>query len=167
MPTPTSEDKTGLWKRVSQANTLKASGSASIALQLTTTARKAGFVDDERVDGDLTVYSRASFWTRVFEDLIILANSDECSLRDLNALQAEINGGKAGQFRVGSKGKVTKSGNGYQVPLAGATHAGMEVGDRPYVWRGTRDPHGLIVLSKRDQTRLIGDLFTLRTTQLE
>ena len=138
-------------------NSIKQSA-GGLALQIMEEARKAGLVV-ENTEGNAT--RRAEIYVYGFDDLLLLVDSENVAVSD----RAELVTAAAQDTRSihrGGLATVEIAGNGYQVQLPGCRDAGFSLGDTAPVSVGD----GVLVIHDGEESRLAGDLLTLRGEQV-
>jgi hypothetical protein len=121
-------------------------------------ARKAGLVV-ENTEGNAT--RRAEIYVYGFDDLLLLVDSENVAVSD----RAELVTAAAQDTRSihrGGLATVEIAGNGYQIQLPGCQDAGFRLGDTAPVSVGD----GVLVIHDGEESRLAGDLLTLRGEQV-
>ncbi len=146
-------------------NQIKASGADGVALQVTTPARAAGFVEEDNDEeasylADVRVYAFDHLLLVIDLGAVTTAHTTElvvAAARETNSIYRAMDA------------SVQIAGNGYQVQLPPAEDAGFREGDNA----PCRSAHGMLVVSKDDKTRaeidtarLAADLITIRNEQL-
>ena len=139
------------------ANRIKRSA-GGLALQITKPARQAGLVVE---DNDGTATRRAETRVYGFDGLVLVVDSENVSMSHRAELVATAAGDTESIHR-GGKATVEIAGNGYQIQLPGCREAGFEEGDTAPV----RSRDGILVIHDGRQSRLAGDLLTVRGAQV-
>ena len=138
-------------------NNIKRSA-GGLALQVTKPARQAELVVE---DSDGTATRRAEAHIYGFDGLLLVVDSENVAMNHRAELVAAAAGDTASIHR-GGKATVEIAGNGYQIQLPGCREAGFEVGDTAPV----RAKKGVLMIHDGRNSRLAGDLFTLRGEQV-
>lgn len=138
-------------------NSIKRSA-GGLALQVTKPARQAELVVE---DSDGTATRRAEAHIYGFDGLLLVVDSENVAMNHRAELVAAAAGDTASIHR-GGKATVEIAGNGYQIQLPGCREAGFEVGDTAPV----RAKKGVLMIHDGRNSRLAGDLFTLRGEQV-
>ena len=138
-------------------NSIKRSA-GGLALQVTKPARQAELVVE---DSDGTATRRAEAHIYGFDGLLLVVDSENVAMNHRAELVAAAAGDTASIHR-GGKATVEIAGNGYQIQLPGCREAGFEVGDTAPV----RAKKGVLMIHDGGNSRLAGDLFTLRGEQV-
>lgn len=138
-------------------NSIKRSA-GGLALQVTKPARQAELVVE---DSDGTATRRAEAYIYGFDGLLLVVDSENVAMNHRAELVAAAAGDTASIHR-GGKATVEIAGNGYQIQLPGCREAGFEVGDTAPV----RAKKGVLMIHDGRNSRLAGDLFTLRGEQV-
>ena len=138
-------------------NSIKRSA-GGLALQVTKPARQAELVVE---DSDSTATRRAEAHIYGFDGLLLVVDSENVAMNHRAELVAAAAGDTASIHR-GGKATVEIAGNGYQIQLPGCREAGFEVGDTAPV----RAKKGVLMIHDGGNSRLAGDLFTLRGEQV-
>ena len=138
-------------------NTIKKSA-GGLALQVTEEARKAGLVVE---DSEGTATRRAEVYVYGFDDLLLLIDSENVAVPHRAELVTAAAQDTSSIHR-GGVATVEIAGNGYQVQLPGCRDAGFRLGDTAPVSVGD----GVLVIHDGEESRLAGDLLTLRGEQV-
>ncbi len=138
-------------------NNIKRSA-GGLALQVTKPARQAELVVE---DSDGTATRRAEAHIYGFDGLLLVVDSENVAMNHRAELVAAAAGDTASIHR-GGRATVEIAGNGYQIQLPGCREAGFEVGDTAPV----RAKKGVLMIHDGGNSRLAGDLFTLRGEQV-
>ena len=138
-------------------NSIKRSA-GGLALQITKPARQAELVVE---DSDGTATRRAEAHIYGFDGLLLVVDSENVAMNHRAELVAAAAGDTASIHR-GGRATVEIAGNGYQIQLPGCREAGFEVGDTAPV----RAKKGVLMIHDGGNSRLAGDLFTLRGEQV-
>jgi len=138
-------------------NSIKQS-TGGLALQITEEARKAGLVV-ENTEGNAT--RRAEIYVYGFDDLLLLVDSENVAVSDRAELVTAAAQDTSSIHR-GGVATVEIVGNGYQVQLPGCRDAGFSLGDTDPVSVGD----GILIIHDGEESRLAGDLLTLRGEQV-
>ena len=129
-----------------------------MALQITQPSRDAELVVED-TEGNAT--RRAEVYVYGFDDLLLLIDSKNVAVSDRAELVTAAAQDTSSIHR-GGLATVEIAGNGYQVQLPGCREAGFRLGDTTSVRSGP----GILVIHNGRQSRLAGDLHTLRTEQV-
>lgn len=138
-------------------NSIKESG-GGLALQVTTPAREAGFVEED-AEGDAT--RLAGVYVYGFDGLLVVIDAEQVSTPDRGEIVATATTATDSIHR-GEAATIEIAGNGYQVQLPGAESAGFTVGDTAPV---VISP-GLLVIHGKGDHRLAEDVATIRDEQV-
>jgi len=138
-------------------NSIKRSA-GGLALQVTKPARQAELVVE---DSDGTATRRAEAHIYGFDGLLLVVDSENVAMNHRAELVAAA-AGDTDSIHRGGKATVEIAGNGYQIQLPGCREAGFEVGDTAPV----RAKKGVLMIHDGRNSRLAGDLFTLRGEQV-
>lgn len=138
-------------------NSIKRSA-GGLALQVTKPARQAELVVE---DSDGTATRRAEAHIYGFDGLLLVVDSENVAMNHRAELVAAA-AGDTDSIHRGGKATVEIAGNGYQIQLPGCREAGFEVGDTAPV----RAKKGVLMIHDGGNSRLAGDLFTLRGEQI-
>ena len=138
-------------------NSIKRSA-GGLALQVTKPARQAELVVE---DSDGTATRRAEAHIYGFDGLLLVVDSENVAMNHRAELVAAA-AGDTDSIHRGGKATVEIAGNGYQIQLPGCREAGFEVGDTAPV----RAKKGVLMIHDGGNSRLAGDLFTLRGEQV-
>ena len=138
-------------------NSIKRSA-GGLALQITKPARQAELVVE---DSDGTATRRAEAHIYGFDGLLLVVDSENVAMNHRAELVAAA-AGDTDSIHRGGKATVEIAGNGYQIQLPGCREAGFEVGDTAPV----RAKKGVLMIHDGRNSRLAGDLFTLRGEQV-
>ena len=139
------------------ANSIKQSA-GGLALQITQPARDAELVVED-TKGNAT--RRAEVYVYGFDNLLLLIDSENVAVPH----RAELVTAAAqdtSSIHLGGLATVEIAGNGYQVQLPGCRDAGLSLGDTAPVSVGD----GVLVIHDSGESRLAGDLLTLRDEQV-
>ena len=139
------------------ANSIKQSA-GGLALQVTQPARDAELVVED-TEGNAT--RRAEVYVYGFDDLLLLIDSKNVAVSDRAELVTAAAQDTSSIHR-GGLATVEIAGNGYQVQLPGCRDAGFSLGDTAPVSVGD----GVLVIHDGEESRLAGDLLTLRGEQV-
>jgi len=147
----------GWYFLLTMPNSIKRSA-GGLALQVTKPARQAELVVE---DSDGTATRRAEAHIYGFDGLLLVVDSENVAMNHRAELVAAA-AGDTDSIHRGGKATVEIAGNGYQIQLPGCREAGFEVGDTAPV----RAKKGVLMIHDGRNSRLAGDLFTLRGEQV-
>ena len=139
------------------ANRVKQSA-GGLALQITQPARDAELVVECT---EVNATRRAEVYVYGFDDLLLLVDSENVAVSDRAELVTAAAQDTSSIHR-GGLATVEIAGNGYQVQLPGCRDAGFRLGDTAPVSVGD----GVLVIHDGGESRLAGDLLTLRGEQV-
>ena len=138
-------------------NSIKSTGADAVALQVTREARDAGLV--EEADDDATRLAPVNVFA--FDGLLLVVDRDRVDDRDVVELVTAA-AQDAGSIDPGGRVQVTIRGEGYQVPLPGASEAGFDVGDAA----PCATAPGVLLIHREGDGRLARDLRMIRQEQV-
>ena len=139
------------------ANSIKQSA-GGLALQITQPARDAEMVVED-TEGHAT--RRAEVYVYGFDDLLLLIDSETVAVSHRAELVTSA-AQDTSSIQDGGLAIVELAGTGYQVQLPGCRDTGLRLGDTAPVSVGD----GVLVIHDGEESRLAGDLLTLRGEQV-